>query len=342
MSTPLIEYAKAGDYAELMDFLHAVFCRNNPNHERFEVLFPDLLLPTDSSMANHAVVRENGRIVSCVGGYPMTLQVGGCRVPLFGIGQVSTAREALGRGYMTALLKAQLARARSLGIPLAWLGGRHDRYSHFGFETVGVAFRYGFDAHSAKDIPSGTHTVARAVASSGTVTQEVFAERGKSVEGLVEPRERYCARFLRGACDLWTATPAGSSKPDAWAVVDAVEGRRGHIEEWWGSEAGRLALLSEMVKPENYGKADREESISDRALNDALRRHCAWMGGGMFQLAVLDPARLLEAYRPLVPADAPLPSAQMDAREFARFVFGPEPNGGFPFLPFAFPNFDHL
>ncbi|MBR1835930.1 MAG: GNAT family N-acetyltransferase, partial [Kiritimatiellae bacterium] len=148
-----IELARAGDRTELLDFLFSVFLRDHPNHMRFERLFPDLFDDTDEAMGRHAVVRESGRIVACVGAYHMKLRVCGCDVPLGGIGQVSTGADWLGRGFMSALLKFQLERLRSEGAALAWLGGRHDRYSRFGFETGGGAFSYGLDSRSLAGVP---------------------------------------------------------------------------------------------------------------------------------------------------------------------------------------------
>ena len=144
-----ISFATASDCEQLLDFLPSVFRRDKPDHSRFEDLYPDIFLPTDEAMKHHAVVRDDaGKIVSCIGAYPMTLRVAGCDVPIAGIGQVSTAKEWLGKGCMSALMKAQLERLRSLGVAVVWLGGRHDRYAHFGFETGSLAFDYGMDAHS--------------------------------------------------------------------------------------------------------------------------------------------------------------------------------------------------
>ena len=104
-----VSFATAADCEQLLDFLPSVFRRENPNHCRFEELFPDIFRPTDEAMGDHAVVRDDaGNIVACIGAYPMTLRVAGCDVPIAGIGQVSTAKEWLGKGCMSALMKAQM------------------------------------------------------------------------------------------------------------------------------------------------------------------------------------------------------------------------------------------
>ena len=230
-----ISFATASDCEQLLDFLPSVFRRENPNHCRFEELFPDIFLPTDEAMGHHAVVRDDaGSIVACIGAYPMTLRVAGCDVPIAGIGQVSTAKEWLGKGCMSALMKAQMERLRSLGVALAWLGGRHDRYAHFGFESGSLALDYGIDAHSLGRVER-TRRVRRfshGPMSEMAVTPAMFALRERTAPAtVVEPMERYLLRLRRGCNEVWTATPEGASEPDAWAVIAPKSHRLDRSEE---------------------------------------------------------------------------------------------------------------
>ncbi len=335
--TTEIELARAIDRTELLDFIHGVFRRDDPNIPRFETMYPDLMARSDEAMSRHAVIRSKGRIVSCVGMYRMLLQTGGCRVPIAGIGQVSTAADMLGRGFMTALLKFQLERARREGAVLAWLGGRHDRYAHFGFETAGLWFRYSGDAHST----SGIHRV-RAVSNSPatpeSISPELFELREATVDGVIEPIDDYRVRLRRAPFELWTATPPGGSAPDAWATVVPGESE-GRIEEWCGSEDGRVEIFAAVA--EKFGRVVRNESSAPKHLNRELRRFCSSMTPGCDQLAVLDRDGLISAYRNLVPPGTKPPPAGLDAMEFIRHVFGPEPSA-FPQLPFLLPGFNHV
>ena len=341
MDTPatdtFIELARASDRAELLDFIHGVFRRGDPNIPRFEAMYPDLMVATDEAMSRHAIVRLDGRIVSCVGMYGMLLQAGGCRVPIAGIGQVSTAADMLGRGFMTVLLKFQLERARREGAVLAWLGGRHDRYAHFGFEVAGLWFKYVGDTHSTSGIRR-TRAISCVPASPESITPELFALREATVDGVIEPIENYRLRLRRAPFELWTATPSGESAPDAWAIV--VPGQsEGRIEEWCGSEDGRIELFAAVAA--KFGRVVRDESSAPKPLNRELRRFCSWMGPGCDQLAVLDRDGLLAAYGALVPSGTEPPPAGLDAMEFVRHVFGPE-QSAFPRLPFLLPGFNHV
>lgn len=337
-----IEFAKAGDCAELLDFLHSVFLRDKPDHIRFEKLFPDIFLPTDEAMRDHAVVRESGRIVSCVGAYPMTLRVAGCDVPIAGIGQVSTAKDWLGKGCMSALLKAQLERLRAEGVALVWLGGRHDRYAHFGFETGSLAFHYGLDDRSLRTL-GRTRAVARHQgpdARAAALTPALYALRETTSPATVlEPRERFLARLARADCEIWTATPAGAAVPDAWAVVS---------KEWRaldlaaGSVEGVLEIAAEASKTlGTFLTVVVPPAPSLRPLAEALRARCAWMGPRSESLCVLDRDKLLEAYAPCIRPGTRLPSKDLDSAALVRACFGPEPDAPLA-LPFALPSVYHV
>ena len=338
-----VSFATAADCEQLLDFLPSVFRRDNPNHCRFEELFPDIFRPTDEAMGDHAVVRDDaGNIVACIGAYPMTLRVAGCDVPIAGIGQVSTAKEWLGRGCMSALMKAQMERLRSLGVALAWLGGRHDRYAHFGFETGGLTLDYGLDAHSIGKI-ARARTVRRfshGPMAEEAVTPALFALRERTAAAyVVEPLERYRMRLRRGDCEVWTATPEGASEPDAWAVI-APKWHR--IDEASGSVDGILEIAAEATKRlDSCLQLELPVCDATRALAERARAACAWMNPRSLSLNVLDRDRLLEAYAPVIRPGTRLPSKELSSAELVRACFGPEPSP-FPPLPFAIPNLYHV
>ena len=331
-----IEPAKGADRAELLDFLYAVFTRDNPKHARFETFCDDLFEPTDEVMGRHLVVREGGRIVSCVGAYPMDLRIAGCRIRFAGIGQVSTAKEALGKGYMSALLKAQIERLRGEGVKLVWLGGRHDRYAHFGFESAAWFHSLWFDSHSLARAPR-----SRAVAKIGEgpdspVTPAMWELRRRTDPFVDEPFERWRKRLGRIQCQVWTATPPDAAEPDAWAVYSAEHKK---IVDYAGAPAGLLEIAAETVKAANT--LNVSVGPRDAALVDALRPWTGWIGLGMGMLLSLDNAALLDAYAPLFPAGAPLPDPALPSPAFVLGLFGPRGDGG-PTAPFFFPDLCHV
>ena len=92
-----ITIAKAEECNDLVVFLNTVFGRGQANQPQFDQMYPDIFKPTTEKMAPHTLIKDEntGKILSCVGSYPLDMVVDGCKVPIIGIGQVSTAEEAL-------------------------------------------------------------------------------------------------------------------------------------------------------------------------------------------------------------------------------------------------------
>jgi GNAT superfamily N-acetyltransferase len=337
-----IGMARVGDRAELLDFLLSVFRRARPDHPPFDTLYPDIFDDTDADMGRHAVIRDRaGRIVACVGAYPMMLRVAGYDIPTAGIGQIATAADWLGRGCMTALLKLQLQRLRDAGVAIAWLGGRHDRYGRFGFETGGLSFDFTLDAGSLRDVATTRvvrrHTAAEAPA---VVTESMLAMRDATAPAVVlEPLARWRRRLARfGGCEVWTAAPDGDATPDAWAVRVPF-GKSSCLTECSGVADGILEI-AKGVAAETGGEVS-VSSPPQMALCGILRDHCAGISPRCSMLAVLDRDRLLAAYAPAIRPGTRLPPRDSTLAELVRTLFGPWPSP-VPMLPMDIPILAHV
>lgn len=335
-----IEYLSAADRGELLDYLPSVFRRDTPDHPRFETLYPQLFPENDdAAMSRHAVIRENGRIVSCVGMYPMLLQVGGCRVTVAGIGQVSTAAGSLGRGFMSALLKHQLARAKDEGCAIAWLGGRRDRYSNFGFDCAGWSFSFSFDRRSTRAVPR-VRAFSRAVAADpASITPAMWELRERTVEGVIEPLAFYRTRkdIANPATQIWTLAAEDGGAPAAWAV--AVPAQRGvDFTEYCGAPDAVVELVAHAADVHGHVTCG---ASCDPAFSEPLREACFWCGCGTNMLAVLDPAAVAAAYAPVLGPGVAVPDASLGSMRLARIMFGPE-HSAFPALPFRLPGLCHV
>lgn len=334
-SAPGIEYAKASDREELLGFLLNAFNRDRPNadHSKFDDLYPDLFLADDSVMGRHAVIREEGRIVACVGAYLMPLRIGSEIVMTAGFGQVSTDAAFLGRGFMSALLKHQLQRVRREGAILAWLGGRRDRYSHFGFDSAGVTVNHLIDTHSLGSVPRRLKVAGCDARQEGAITPEMFKLREGTAQSVLEPFETFKIQLGRKgfALEVWTASQDGK-EPEAWALFDSSHRR---VIEWCGSFDGRIEILAALCE---RGAVERTETRGDAEMLAFLREHCLWCTLESSTIAVLDAARLLEAMAPFVPAG--FEPKETGGPALARELFGPWP--GSPLLPFHIPRLFHV
>lgn len=115
----------------------------------FERVYPRLYRPTEEAMSwAYVISDENGDIVSHVGLYPIESVVAGVHVSIGGIGAVSTAPRARGKGYMTELLTHVIEEMRRIGYPVSWLGGDRQRYNTFGWEMASPVYDLSFTDRS--------------------------------------------------------------------------------------------------------------------------------------------------------------------------------------------------
>jgi predicted acetyltransferase len=106
----------------------------------FERHLPHLYRPTEKACQWAYVVVEDGAIRSHVGVYPIESVTAGLPLAIGGIGAVSTAPEARGKGYMTRLLDHAIEEMRRIGYPASWLGGDRQRYNTFGWENASPVY----------------------------------------------------------------------------------------------------------------------------------------------------------------------------------------------------------
>lgn len=331
-----IEYATRADREELLAFLLAVFREGNPNHLLFEDIYPDLFLPDDEILGRHALIREDGKIVACVGTYPVLMQNSGRRILTAGVGQVATLRKARGKGYMSLLLNNELNRCREEGVAYAWLGGRRDRYAHFGFDCAGCNIEYRCDASSLRKIARARTVTCADATLPGAISDSMMALREKTCNSAIVPADTYRLQMKRAGFkfEVYASFKAGEEAPDAWAVVD-TDGKR--IEDWCGSLEGRLEILHEAAG--KLGGVSRIESPAAADISLALRNCCAGCSPYWSHISVLDAEKILATFPDFVPAGFRIP-ADGDKCALARAIFGP--GFGCAMVPHYIPGLFHV
>lgn len=338
---PNPEMACEGDMPELLNFLHRVFCERTPDHARFEDISPDLFQHSEEKARRILVLRDEERIIAAAGSHPLTLNIAGCKISATGLGQVATAPEMTGRGCMTRLLEASIARMEEEGAAVSWLGGRRDRYGRFGWEYILSGYNY-----------SMSEKIGRSADDSLQVSQEKCAD-ALMTEGMFVMREscvyasdslvNYSVRMTRKSGELFVAHGHGSTSPVAWAVVFPAEKR---IAEYCGSIEGVLKIVKTAAV--RLGGVTTFVSPVDKGLNERLRAESSGVGFAGQMLLVVSVKKTVEQYSPYINSRLPsgfgvtlrmrLPGGghedanigsggtvvELDRRSMARLLFGPE------------------
>lgn len=133
------------EFEDFMRYLERAF---GHSYNFFRGFGPHIYEPLPELCSWGYVIEENGKIVSHVGVYPIEVVTAGVPLKLGGIGGVSTAGEARGKGYMTQLLYHAIDEMRRLGYPASWLGGDRQRYNTFGWEVASTVYRLSFSRRS--------------------------------------------------------------------------------------------------------------------------------------------------------------------------------------------------
>ncbi len=285
-----VERARAGDRDTLLALLLKAFRHHNPTHPLFEDLYPDLFPPTDAAMMRHFLIRDDaGLPVSCVGLYPIDVQLGPARIRTAGVGQVATDPAQRGKGMMHALMTRVQEELASAPVSVAWLGGRHDRYSRYGWEWGGNPLHISLDARSVGPAPGGWKV--QTWAETDVPFARIWALReARPVRGLCGEAE-WRLKMRRGGAETWFA-----KKGDRAAFAVLNPGWRS-VQEWGGDSEGLFALLAHATQTAPLSVQVHPELEPEMEL---FRRHATGAGVGMTMLSASNLETLAADYEPIL------------------------------------------
>ena len=118
--------ADAGWKKEILRFADEVFGTDLPPGG-FARLIPDVYGPDAPCDGNHWLILEEGRIRALLLTEPVSFVCGGDVLKGIGVGTVSVAEDARGRGYMQLLLKTVKEWMKKEGYAFAGLSGQRQR-----------------------------------------------------------------------------------------------------------------------------------------------------------------------------------------------------------------------
>lgn len=135
---------QATDYDDLLGLLNPVFTRQNGFRMDFEKQLPKMCVRDDAHMGMHFGIFEDGKLVSCIGVYPLETVVAGQKLLFSTMGNIATHWDYTGRGYMSKLIDAAQQELERIGADASRLGGNRQRYGRYGFESCGQVMQFTF------------------------------------------------------------------------------------------------------------------------------------------------------------------------------------------------------
>lgn len=149
MENNTIVRLKASDYDEALDFMNLIFSQTGRPTD-FEKLLPKMCVPDDEHMNRHFAIKEDGRIRSLLGVYPLKTWINGQSFLFSTVGNVATHAKVRRRGYMTRLMEEAMKELDRIGADAARLDGLRQRYGRFGFEKAGSLYDYTLTARNVR------------------------------------------------------------------------------------------------------------------------------------------------------------------------------------------------
>ncbi len=134
----------ADNFDQMHALLTTVYSRDDGYVADFKKIMPKMGVRDDENMGHHLGIFEDGKLVACMGVYPIELIVAGEKLLFATTGNIATHPSYEGRGYMGAMLEAAMKELDRLGADAARLGGLRSRYNRYGYELCGQNYTFTF------------------------------------------------------------------------------------------------------------------------------------------------------------------------------------------------------
>jgi len=286
-----LRHVRIDEFDEFMRLIERAF-----GHSRmfFQRVYPHLYRPTEEALSWAYVIEEDGQLVSHVGLYPIEAVTAGVHLNVGGIGAVSTAPQARGKGYMSRLLFHIVDEMRRLGYAASWLGGDRQRYNTFGWELASPIYELTFSRRSF-----GWHEV-EPVEIDEVLPDEAMATIRKlsTLPACHTIRPHLEHQIHKMGVRIWIAE-------DGYAILEERTYRELSVLELVsasGNEAGMLRSIMDWCFAE---RINWPLSIWDRERVGRLMPYSAyWRGGCSGMYRVNDLAALLVSSRPVLESRA--------------------------------------
>lgn len=210
---------------ELFDMLNDVFFGDESEENRpdFLSLLPKLYKEKYNPAYNNVIVAEGGKIKGAVGLFPMTVNADGIQLKIGGIGNVASARDSRGKGYMIDCMNACLDIMKEDGTDYSVLNGQRQRYAYFGYEPCGYSYSFVVNRGNLDRLLGKN-------AKPSYTWKELTEEDTETVSKALELYNRNMFRYERtqeNFCDIlrsWKSTPYAVFNADEFRGYVSING----------------------------------------------------------------------------------------------------------------------
>jgi predicted acetyltransferase len=283
--TVTIRTLHVDEFDDFMRYLERAFGHSKGWFERH---LPHIYQPTERACSQGYVVAEDGEIRSHVGVHPIESVTAGLPLSIGGIGAVSTAPEARGKGYMTRLLDHAIDEMRRLDYPVSWLAGDRQRYNTFGWENASTLYNLGFTRRSIGRNPVEPIEIEEVYPDEALATiRRFYAEPACYTE-----RPDLEIQMQKADLRFWIAE-------DGYAVLAGQDREHIRIRELVSASGREINTIQALMDWNDSARAEWSLSSWDEArLTRVLPYAAGWERGYSGMYRINDLTALLQAVKP--------------------------------------------
>ena len=193
----------------------------------FAELIPDVYGPEAPCDGNHLLVLEEGKIRALLLTEPISFVSGGEILKGIGVGTVSVAEDARGRGFMQLLLKTVREWMKEEGYAFAVLAGQRQRYAYWGYEPMETRINMQLEPGNGK------HGLKRACTDAEAIPLRNWKKEGKrkgwpmsslpSFPAYASQKREFCPASESGPVYSARDSQKTAALPDICAIPSGME-----------------------------------------------------------------------------------------------------------------------
>ena len=139
-------------FDQLLNLLNNVFGRKYGRKMDFEREQPKVWVRDEEHMQRHLGVFDGEKLCAVIGIYPLHINIGTEKCVFYTTGNIATAPECEGKGYMTFLLNETMNELERINADAARLGGDRARYGRYGYEGSGIVYHFQLSENNRKKL----------------------------------------------------------------------------------------------------------------------------------------------------------------------------------------------
>ncbi len=295
---------KPEETKELLDMLDNVFfLEENKNKEEdkktaFLTLLPKLYKDKYSPAYNNIIVKEGDSIKAAVGCFPFNVVAAGRKMRVLGIGNVAVARDSRSKGYMIELMNKAIEIMKNDDFDYSLLGGQRQRYGFFGYEPIGVEYRFYIDKGNIRRVwgrkAEATFTVREITENDGEIIKKIKA-MNDSLPSHAERSEENYIDILKS----WKNVPFAAFDGEEFKGYFSVNIHGGnHIAELRAVNIDdTLEIIMCAMETMNAESTSLNVPAFDTELCDYMNRNCGGVSIGTPEMInIFNFGRFIEAF----------------------------------------------